>query len=56
MGNLMNRGRNRLHLTHALANGNFLMIGRKIAVRIGGHCFKVIGTGALRRRASMNAS
>ena len=40
VGNLMNRGRNRLHLAHALANGNFLMIGRKIAVRIGGHCFK----------------
>ena len=40
VGNLMNRGRNRLHLTHALTNGDFLMIGRKIAVRIGGHCFK----------------
>ena len=40
VGNLVYCGRNRLHLTHALANGNFLMIGRKIAVRIGGHCFK----------------
>ena len=40
MSNLVNRGRNRLHLAHALTNGNFLMIGRKIAVRIGGHCFK----------------
>jgi len=40
MGNLVDRGRNRLHLTHALTNGDFLMIGRKIAVRIGGHCFK----------------
>ena len=40
VGNLMNRGRNRLHLAHALTNGNFLMISRKIAVRIGGHCFK----------------
>ena len=40
MGNFMDRGRNRLHLTHALTNGDFLMIGRKIAVRIGGHCFK----------------
>ena len=39
MGNLMDRGRNRLHLAHALTNGDFLMIGRKIAVRIGGHCF-----------------
>ena len=40
MGNLVDCGRNRLHLTHALTNGDFLMIGRKIAVRIGGHCFK----------------
>ena len=40
VGNLVYCGRNRLHLTHALTNGNFLMIGRKIAVRIGGHCFK----------------
>ena len=40
VSNLVNRGRNRLHLAHALTNGNFLMIGRKIAVRIGGHCFK----------------
>ena len=40
VGNLVYCGRNRLHLTHALTNGDFLMIGRKIAVRIGGHCFK----------------
>ena len=40
VGNLMNRGRNCLHLTHALTNGDFLMISRKIAVRISGHCFK----------------
>ncbi|EQG51823.1 hypothetical protein QIW_3929 [Clostridioides difficile DA00134] len=40
MGNLVYCGRNRLHLTHTLTNGDFLMIGRKIAVRIGGHCFK----------------
>ena len=40
VSNLVNRGRNRLHLAHALTNGNFLMISRKIAVRIGGHCFK----------------
>ena len=40
MSNLVNRGRNRLHLAHALTNGDFLMISRKIAVRIGDHCFK----------------
>ena len=40
VSNLVNRGRNRLHLAHALTNGNFLMISRKIAVRISSHCFK----------------
>jgi len=40
VGNLVDCSRNRLHFAHALTDGDFLMFGRKIAVCIGGHCFK----------------
>ena len=43
MCNFMDSGRNGLHLAHAFPDGDALLVGGKIAVRVGGHRLKLDG-------------